>query len=146
MTGGEPLRQARTKDLLNELAARGHTVLLETNGSFDIRGIDTRVTRIMDIKCPSSGMSDRMLWSNIDAILPGDEIKFVIADRADYDWAKSVVGRYDLPRRCAAVLFSPVHGALAPVTLTEWVLADRLDVRVGLQLHKLIWAPDTRGV
>ncbi|NLW86975.1 MAG: radical SAM protein [Planctomycetes bacterium] len=144
VTGGEPLRQARTKDLLNELAARGHTVLLETNGSFDIRGIDTRVTRIMDIKCPSSGMSDRMLWSNIDAILPGDEIKFVIADRADYDYAAGVIREQKLTGRCALIM-SPVGLSLAS-QLAKWILQERLPVRLGLQLHKIIWPVEVEGI
>jgi len=146
VTGGAPLLPPAVYPLLTRLADEHPSVLIETSGAVLIDRVDPRVIRIVDVKCPGSGEAARNEWRNLDLLAPHDEVKFVLADRADYDWAKSVGGRYDLPRRCAAVLFSPVHGALAPVTLTEWVLADRLDVRVGLQLHKLIWAPDTRGV
>lgn len=145
VTGGEPLLQPDVYPLLARLAEEHETVLLETSGTVSIENIDPRVIRIMDIKCPGSGQAQHNHWPNIDRLTPRDEVKFVLADRGDYDWAQDVLRRYDLPSRCA-VLFAPVHGQLEPLDLVRWVLADRLDVRVGLQLHKLIWPPRTRGV
>ncbi len=145
VTGGEPLLQPAVFPLLSRLADEYPTVLLETSGAVSLEPVDPRVIRIMDLKCPGSGESDRNHWPNIALLTPRDEVKFVLLDRDDYDWAKEIVRRYDLSQRCA-VLFSPVHGRLTPVELVGWALADRLDVRVGLQLHKLIWPPETRGV
>lgn len=145
VTGGEPLLQPAVYPLMTRLAHEFQTVLLETSGALSIAEVDPRVVRIVDIKCPGSGEVERNHWPNIDLLTPRDEVKLVLAGRGDYDWAKEILRRYDLPRRCP-VIFSPVHGALPPVDLAGWVLEDRLDVRVGLQLHKLIWPPETRGV
>jgi len=145
VTGGEPLLQPNVYPLLERLADEFATVLLETSGALPIDRVDPRVVRIVDVKCPGSGEAARNCWDNLMQLTPRDEVKFVLADRADYEWARDVIARHDLPRR-ATVLLSPVHGALASVDLVTWVLADRLDVRVGLQLHKYIWPPETRGV
>ncbi len=145
VTGGEPLLQPDTPELLRQLADEFQTVLLETSGAVSIEAIDPRVVRIMDIKCPGSGEVERNHWPNIDLLTPRDEVKFVLIDRADYDWACAVVNRYELPDRCT-VLFSPAHDTLSPLELTNWILADHLNVRLGLQLHKFIWSPETRGV
>ena len=104
------------------------------------------MVKIVDIKCPGSGESDKNDWTNLDRLAPHDEVKFVLADRADYEFAREAVARHHLVSRTAAVLFSPVHGVLAPKALSEWILEDRLPVRLQLQLHKFIWTPDTRGV
>lgn len=145
VTGGEPLAQPDTTDLLRRLCDEGFTVLLETSGALDTAAVDPRVRIVLDVKCPASGMTERMHWPNVERLRPHDEAKFVIQDRSDYEWAKAVIARVRLHNRCA-VLFSPVFGVLDPRQLAEWVLADRLPVRVQLQLHKYIWAPDMRGV
>ncbi|MCK4342996.1 MAG: radical SAM protein [Phycisphaerae bacterium] len=145
VTGGEPLLQPEVYPLMTRLADEFETVLLETSGACSIEQVDPRVARIVDLKCPGSGEAQRNHWPNVDLLTPRDEVKFVLADRRDYDWAKEVLRRYDLLSRCP-VIFSPVHDELPPVELATWILADRLDVRVGLQLHKLIWPPNTRGV
>ncbi len=145
VTGGEPLSQAETPGLLEALCEAGYTVLLETNGCEDIRGLDQRVHVIMDIKCPSSGMSDRTLWPNLDALKPTDEVKLVLADRADYEYARQVIGERNLAQR-SGILLSTVQGQLEPRLAVEWLLADKLPVRFQLQLHKYIWPPDTPGV
>lgn len=145
VTGGEPLAQQGALALIGRLCDGGHTVLVETSGAFDIGSVDQRAHVILDVKCPGSGMTDRMHWPNLDKLARKDEVKFVLADRRDYEWAREVVARYDLTTRCP-VLMGPVFGALEPRQLSEWVLADRLPVRFQLQLHKFIWAPDTRGV
>ena len=145
VTGGEPLLQPAVYPLMSRLADEFATVLLETSGAVPIELVDPRVARIMDLKCPGSGEAERNHWPNINQLTPHDEVKLVLCDRADYDWAKDVLRRYDLPARCP-VIFSPVHGRLAPLDLATWVLADRLDVRVGQQLHKLVWGPQVRGV
>lgn len=146
ITGGEPLLQADVMPLMQRLLDSGKTVLIETGGHRSIAGVPAGVIRIMDVKCPGSGESDKNDWSNLAHLTRQDEVKFVIADRGDYEFAKAVVERERLPARVNAVLFSPVHGALDPKTLSEWVIADRLDVRVQLQVHKYIWSPETRGV
>ena len=146
ITGGEPLLQADVVPLMERLLASGKTVLVETGGHRSIAGVPEGVIRVMDIKCPGSGEADRNDWSNIALLTRRDQVKFVIADRADYEFAREVVNREHLADRCGAVLFSPVHGELGPRQLAEWVLADRLAVRVQLQLHKYIWDPQTRGV
>jgi 7-carboxy-7-deazaguanine synthase len=146
ITGGEPLLQEGVYDLMERLLAAGHTVLLETGGHRPIDRVPAEVVKIVDVKCPGSGEADKNHWANLDRLAPHDEVKFVVLDRADYEFARDVVTRTQLPSRAAAILFSPVHDVLDPKTLSEWVIADRLPVRVQLQLHKLIWSPTTRGV
>lgn len=145
VTGGEPLHQAHALVLLSELCNAGYHVMLETSGAFDVSGVDQRVSIIMDVKCPGSGMADRMRWINLDHLSDKDEVKFVVKDRADYEWTRDVIRRHGLDRRCS-ILLSPVAGALALQPLAEWILEDRLPVRLQLQLHKYIWDPQTRGV
>ena len=120
--------------------------MLETGGHRPITRVPRAVVKIVDVKCPASGEAGRNDWGNLDALAPHDEVKFVIQDRADYEFARDVIGRYDLASRSAAVLVSPVHGVLEPKTLSEWMLEDRLPARLQLQLHKYIWSPLTRGV
>lgn len=147
VTGGEPLAQRGTVELLQLLLDEHFDVLLETSGAFSIREVPRGVCKIMDLKCPSSGECERNEWGNIELLAPHDEVKFVIADRGDYDWARDICARYGLARRCRAVLFSPVFGALEPRTLAEWLLADQPPgARLQLQLHKYIWSPEQRGV
>ena len=146
VTGGEPLLQKEAPVLMQELLARGKTVLVETGGHISLDRVPPGAIRIMDVKCPGSGEAHRMDWSNIERLQPRDEVKFVIADRVDYEYARDALARHVLADRVTAVLFSPVHGVLDARTLAEWVLADSLAVRVQLQVHKYIWAPDTRGV
>jgi 7-carboxy-7-deazaguanine synthase len=145
ITGGEPLLQDDVYELMDRLLAAGHTVMLETGGHRPIDRVPRNVIKIIDVKCPGSGESARNDWQNLERLAPHDEVKFVIADRADYEFARDVVCRR-LAERAGAILFSPVHGQLDPKTLSEWVLADRLTVRVQLQIHKIIWTPQTRGV
>ncbi|RMF84664.1 MAG: radical SAM protein [Planctomycetota bacterium] len=156
VTGGEPLLQPNVYPLLTALADEFETVALETSGAVRIDRVDPRVIRIVDFKTPDSGEAARNDWSNVDLLTRRDEVKFVIASRGDYEWSRDILARHALAERCT-VLFSPVTpppaggapsagGGLDPATLTAWVLADRLDVRVNLQLHKLIWSPDARGV
>ena len=145
VTGGEPLSQPETITLLHRLCLEGFTVLLETSGAIDTAGVDASVRIILDVKCPGSGMTERMHWANVERLRPQDEAKFVIQDRIDYEWAKSIQSRFRLTERCP-VLFSPVFGKLNPRDLAEWMLADRLSVRLQLQMHKHIWTPETRGV
>jgi 7-carboxy-7-deazaguanine synthase len=146
ITGGEPLLQKETIPLMERLLAAGKTVLVETGGHRSIASVPTAVVKIVDVKCPGSGEAEKMYWENLDLLAPHDEVKFVIKDRADYEYARDVVQRYGLEHRAAALLFSPVHGVLDPKTLSEWILADRLPVRLQLQLHKYVWEPTTRGV
>ena len=146
VTGGEPLLQPDVYPLMQRLLDSGKTVLIETGGHRSIAQVPDGVIRIMDVKCPGSGESAKNDWSNLPLLTGRDEVKFVIADRADYDYAREVVAREGLTARCGGVLFSPVHGKLDPRELSEWVLADRLPVRVQLQVHKYIWSPETRGV
>lgn len=146
ITGGEPLLQEKeTDNLIRSLIDHGNDVLIETNGSFSIKGIDKRATVILDVKTPCSGMSDKMDLLNFDRIKKLDEIKFVLCDRNDYEWSKDIIASYRLAEKCK-VLLSPVFGALEPRRLAEWILEDRLDVRLNLQLHKYIFGPDARGV
>ena len=145
VTGGEPLAQPECLPLLSRLCDAGYTVLLETSGAVDIAPVDPRVHVILDVKCPGSGMTDRMHWPNLSHLAVKDEAKFVLADRADYNWAREIIVQYDLAARCR-VLFSPVFSKLDVRELAEWILADRLPVRCQIQLHKYIWAPDMRGV
>lgn len=146
ITGGEPLLQQQVYPLMQRLLDDGLTVLLETGGHVNIGQVPAAVIRVMDVKCPGSGESHRHDWSNMERLLPHDEVKFVIGDRVDYEFARDVVTRYGLPGRVRAVLFSPVHGVLEPQPLAEWILADRMEVRLQLQAHKYIWSPGTRGV
>lgn len=146
ITGGEPLLQPDVYPLMQQLLDRGHTVLLETGGHRSIANVPTGVVRIVDVKCPASGESGKNDWSNLDRLTASDEVKFVVQDRTDYEFAKDVIRRYALESRCAAVLMSPVHGVLVARDLASWILADRLPVRLQLQAHKYIWSPDTRGV
>ncbi|HZY33462.1 MAG TPA: 7-carboxy-7-deazaguanine synthase QueE [Rhodanobacter sp.] len=138
VTGGEPLAQKRCLILLRKLCDAGYEVSLETSGALDVSMVDPRVRKVMDLKAPDSGESQRNLWSNLDHLLPHDQIKIVIASRADYEWARAMLAEHALADRCM-VLFSPVHGAVEPRELAEWIIADKLDVRFQLQLHKLLW-------
>jgi 7-carboxy-7-deazaguanine synthase len=146
LTGGEPLLQASVLPLLRELCDAGRTVLIETSGERDISGIDARVHRIVDIKAPGSGEHHRVRWENLPQLTPRDEVKLVLRDRADYDWAKDLIAREALHTRAGQVLLSPVHGELDPRTLVAWVLSDRVPARVNLQLHKYVWGKDALGV
>jgi 7-carboxy-7-deazaguanine synthase len=146
LTGGEPLLQKDVYPLMERLLASGKTVLVETGGHLSVANVPPAVHKIVDVKCPGSGEAHRMDWSNLDRLSPTDEVKFVVRDRTDYEYARAVVSRHELDRKVGAVLFSPVHGVLDPRTLSEWVLADQLPVRVQLQVHKYIWDAETRGV
>jgi 7-carboxy-7-deazaguanine synthase len=145
VTGGEPLLQPEVHPLITSLLDRDYQVLIETGGSLDIRNVDPRAYIIMDMKCPGSGMTDRMRWENIEALTPKDEVKFVIKDRHDFEWASEVTQQYGLILKCP-VLFSPVFGELEPRQLAQWILEDGLKVQLQLQLHKYIWDPQMRGV
>ena len=145
VTGGEPLVQENVHELMKRLCDNGYEVLLETGGSLDISRIDSRVKRIVDFKCPSSTMMKKNLWENVGHLKDGDEVKFVIGTKEDYEWAKEMVRTHHIDRRCP-VLMSVVFNVLEPVTLAEWILADKLNVRFQLQTHKYIWHPATRGV
>lgn len=145
VTGGEPLIQEETTALLRRLVEDGFEVLIETSGAWPIESVPDEVAVIMDLKTPGSGMVDRNRWENLEHLGPGDEIKFVLRDRADYEWARSVIGEHGLAES-HPVLLSPAWGELEPRALSEWVLEDVLPVRVQLQLHKLIWSPTARGV
>lgn len=146
ITGGEPLLQADVVPLMERLLALGKTVMVETGGHRPIGGLPADVIRIMDVKCPGSGEADRNDPGNLALLTTRDQVKFVIADRADYEFARDLAMRERLAERCGAVLFSPVHGELPPRQLAEWILQDRLPVRLQLQVHKHIWDPATRGV
>jgi 7-carboxy-7-deazaguanine synthase len=146
VTGGEPLLQPDVYPLMQRLLDSGMTVLIETGGHRSIADVPKGVIRIMDIKCPGSGEAEKNDWTNLSHLTKQDEVKFVIADRADYEYARDILRREQLPSRVNAVLLSPVHGELDAKLLSEWVIADRLDVRVQLQVHKYIWSPETRGV
>lgn len=145
LTGGEPLFQANVHELMTRLCDEGCEVLLETGGSLDIGGVDRRVKRIVDFKCPSSDMVKKNLWENVRCLNTSDEVKFVIGDRDDYEWSKRMIEEYQIDRRCP-ILMSVVFGKLEPVQLAEWILEDKLNVRFQLQMHKYIWSPETRGV
>ena len=146
ITGGEPLLQADVYPLMEHLLGAGKTVLVETGGHLDISLVPREVVKVVDVKCPGSGESERNDWGNLGRLASHDEVKFVIRDRADYDFARGVVEGRQLETLCAAVLFSPVHRVLDPGRLSAWVLQDRLPVRVQVQLHKYFWGDDTRGV
>jgi 7-carboxy-7-deazaguanine synthase len=146
ITGGEPLLQEDVYPLMDKLLSAGHSVMLETGGHRSIERVPAEVLKVVDIKCPGSGQSDRNDWRNLDRLARHDEVKFVVRDRGDYEFACGIIERYDLARRAGAILLSPVHGELDPKTLSEWMLADHLRARLQLQLHKYIWSPGTRGV
>ena len=146
ITGGEPLLQRDVYPLMQQLLASGKTVMVETGGHRSIQDVPPDVIRIMDVKCPGSGESDRNHWENLDLLTSRDEVKFVIRDRPDYEYAKNIVVRHNLLDRTAAVLFSPVHDVLPAKDLATWILADKLPVRLQLQAHKYIWDANTRGV
>lgn len=145
VTGGEPLLQPAVHPLMSRLCDQGYEVLLETGGGLDISRVDPRVGRILDVKCPGSGEAAHNRWENLDQLRAGDEVKFVLASRGDYEWARAVVAERRLAARCP-VHFAPVWGALDPAELASWILEDGLAVRLGLQLHKLLWGPERRGV
>jgi 7-carboxy-7-deazaguanine synthase len=138
VTGGEPLAQKESLDLLKQLCDAGYEVSLETSGALDVAHVDPRVSKVMDLKTPGSNEQARNRWENLAALTPRDQVKFVILDRADYEWARSVVDAHQLAAR-VEVLFSPVAGSLEPRTLADWILEDRLEVRFQLQLHKVLW-------
>ncbi|HXN31633.1 MAG TPA: radical SAM protein [Polyangiaceae bacterium] len=146
VTGGEPLLQPGVFRLLEELCDAGRTVLVETSGEADVSRVDARVHKVMDLKCPASGESHRNRWGNLDHIGPRDEIKFVVADRADYEWMRETIRARELAHRTTKLLASTVFGKLAPRDLVAWVLEDALAVRVQLQMHKYVWGPDATGV
>ena len=145
VTGGEPLFQKECYNLLKELTKEGFEVLLETGGSLSIKEVDNKVRIIMDLKCPSSGMVKKNLYDNIDYLKSFDEIKFVIGSREDYEWTKEIMNKYNLEKKCE-ILFSVVFGELEPLTLVNWILEDKLNIRFQLQMHKFIWDPAAKGV
>jgi 7-carboxy-7-deazaguanine synthase len=146
LTGGEPLLQAGVLPLMRALCDAGKVVLIETSGERDISHIDPRVHRIVDLKAPGSGETEKVRWENLECLGERDEVKIVLRDRADYDWARDVLSRHALAQKVGEVLLSPVHAVLDPRTLVQWVLDDRLPVRVNLQLHKYVWGQHTQGV
>jgi 7-carboxy-7-deazaguanine synthase len=146
VTGGEPLLQRDVYPLMSRLLEAGKVVLLETGGHRSIEEVPAGVVRIVDVKCPGSGESEKMDWDNLKRVTKADQVKFVINDRRDYEFAREVVTREGLTHRVGAVLFSPVHGVMDARELAAWILADALPVRLQLQAHKFIWGPDVRGV
>lgn len=138
VTGGEPLAQKACLPLLTALCDQGYEVSLETSGAIDISNVDSRVSRVVDLKTPDSGEADKNHWDNLESINENDQIKFVICSREDYDWAKTMLDLHDLTNKCE-VLFSPVHGDIEPHQLADWIIEDRLQVRFQLQLHKYLW-------
>lgn len=145
ITGGEPLMQKEVYLLAERLLDEGYKVLIETNGSLDCSGLDPRVIRIIDIKCPSSGESEKMRWANLKNLRSSDEIKFVLSSRGDYEWSKEIIKKYSLTEKCK-VLFSAVFGKIEPKAIAEWIFKDNLPVIFNIQLHKYIWGPQKRGV
>ena len=146
VTGGEPLLQEEVYPLMQSLLDRGRTVLLETGGHRSTARVPGTVVTILDVKCPGSGEAAKNDWSNLERLRPHDEVKFVVSDRHDYEYAREVIAQHRLAERAGAIHLSPVHGTLHPRTLSEWALEDRLPARIQLQLHKFIWDPGTRGV
>lgn len=145
ITGGEPLMQNECLELMKNLCDSGFDVMIETGGSLPINNIDQRIMIVMDFKCPSSGMMKKNLYSNIRILKKNDEVKFVIGNREDYEWSKEIISKYELNKKCG-ILLSVVFGILEPVTLVNWILEDKIDVRFQLQMHKFIWHPETKGV
>jgi 7-carboxy-7-deazaguanine synthase len=146
VTGGEPLLQEGVISLMETLSSKGFIISLETSGSLSIAKVPNSVYNILDIKCPGSGMEDKNHWPNIGLLKPQDEVKFVLLDRADYDYAKNIIYKYRLDSKVNTILLSPVHGELCSQKLVAWILEDRLPVRLNLQIHKTIWTPTTMGV
>jgi 7-carboxy-7-deazaguanine synthase len=146
LTGGEPLEQEAAFALMKELCDRGNEVMVETGGHIDISRVDPRVKRIMDLKTPTSAMSKKNLYSNIDHLTMSDEVKFVIGSREDYEWSREAIMKYDLANRVECILFSPVFGEQSLEELAAWIMKDSLPVRLQVQLHKLIWPGVERGV
>lgn len=146
VTGGEPLMQEGVHELMSKLCDKGYDVMIETGGSLPIENIDKRVKVIMDLKTPYSKMMKKNRYENIPHLKPTDEVKFVIGSREDYDWTKEIITKYDLTNKIEQVLLSPVFGAVENIELAEWIIADNLNVRFQIQLHKYIWHPETRGV
>jgi len=145
VTGGEPLFQDECIDLLNELVNSNYEVMLETGGSLSISDVPKKVVKIVDFKCPSSGMVKKNLWSIVDDLQAHDEVKFVIGNREDFDWAKDRITEYSLNKICT-LLFSPTFGEIDPQQIVKWILADNLPVRMQMQMHKMIWSPEEKGV
>ena len=145
VTGGEPLFQDECIDLLNELTNQNYEVLLETGGSLSISDVPIEIVRIVDFKCPSSGMEKKNLWSIVNDLQPHDEVKFVIGDREDFDWAKEMLNKYSLNEKCS-ILFSPTFGKIDPSLIVEWILEGDIPVRMQLQMHKHIWESEVKGV
>ena len=145
VTGGEPLFQDECIDLLNELVNSNYEVMLETGGSLSISDVPKKVVKIVDFKCPSSGMVKKNLWSIVDDLQAHDEVKFVIGNREDFDWAKDRITEYSMDKICT-LLFSPTFGEIDPQQIVEWILAENLPVRMQMQMHKMIWSPDKQGV
>jgi 7-carboxy-7-deazaguanine synthase len=143
VTGGEPLAQRACLALLTRLCDAGYEVSLETSGALDVAAVDARVSKVMDLKTPASGEAAKNRYENIEWLTAHDQVKLVLCDRADYDWAREIIARHDLTARCE-VLLSPCHGRLEPAQLADWILADRLPVRFQLQLHKILWG-EARG-
>ena len=146
ITGGEPLLQEDVYLLMDRLLASGVTVLLETGEHLSIARVPSAVIKVVDVKCPGSGECNRNAWDNLSRLETHDQVKFVLTDRVDYEFARGVVQQHQLEKQCCSVLFSPVHGLLPPDQLAEWVLADHLPVRLQVQLHKYVWGAETRGV
>ena len=146
LTGGEPLLQPGVYALMDRLLSLGRTVVVETGGHISLERVPAAVIKVMDVKCPGSGESARNNWDNLARLGPLDEVKFVVKDRADYEYAREVIVRHDLASRVGAVLISPVHGVLELRPLAEWMLADHLSARLQVQLHKYIWGAEVRGV
>ena len=145
LTGGEPLFQSESLELMNRLCGEGFDVMLETGGSLPVKDVNQNVMIILDLKCPSSNMMKKNLYDNLKYIKPTDEIKFVMGSREDYEWTKEIINEYNLEGKCG-LLASVVFGALEPQKLVEWILEDNLKVRFQLQLHKFIWQPNAKGV
>ena len=145
VTGGEPLFQDECIDLLNELVNSNYEVMLETGGSLSISDVPKKVVKIVDFKCPSSGMVKKNLWAIVDDLQAHDEVKFVIGNREDFDWAKDRITEYSMDKICT-LLFSPTFGEIDPQQIVEWILAENLPVRMQLQMHKMIWSPEEKGV
>ena len=145
VTGGEPLFQEECIDLLNDLVNSSYEIMLETGGSLSISDVPKNVIKIVDFKCPSSGMEKKNLWSIVDDLQPDDEVKFVIGNREDFDWAKNRIEEYSLDKICT-LLFSPTFGEIDPQQIVEWILTENLPVRIQMQMHKMIWSPEEKGV
>ncbi len=145
VTGGEPLFQDKCINLLNELVNNNYEVMLETGGSLSISDVPKQVIKIVDFKCPSSAMEKKNLWSIVEDLQPNDEVKFVIGNREDFDWAKDRIAEYSLDKICT-LLFSPTFEKIDPQLMVEWILAENLPVRMQMQMHKMIWSPDKQGV